>query len=149
MSGVLPRTMDTSSDDPRLHPRSDSYTRSRIRIIRSGGRAGSPLSAHPSPHLQGALANRNLLQSTETTAACENLCGHQCQCATGTDLDRLDCHPDSQVPAVESPVRLSNLVALLRQQLFVYRDLYRWIDVPFEAPPALTGIHDAQLALFG
>jgi hypothetical protein len=42
---------------------------------------------------------------------------------------------------------LSNLVALLRQQLFVYRDLYRWIDVPFEAPPALAGIHDGQLAL--
>jgi len=42
---------------------------------------------------------------------------------------------------------LSNLVALLRQQLFVYRDLYRWIDVPFEAPPVLEGIHDAQLSL--
>jgi hypothetical protein len=42
---------------------------------------------------------------------------------------------------------LSNLVALLRQQLFVYRDLYRWIDTPFEAPPVLAGIHDAQLAL--
>jgi hypothetical protein len=42
---------------------------------------------------------------------------------------------------------LSNLVALLRQQLFVYRDLYRWIDNPFEAPPALAGIHDVQMAL--
>ena len=40
---------------------------------------------------------------------------------------------------------LSNLVALLRQQLFVYRDLYRWIDNPFEAPPQLAGIHDGQL----
>ena len=42
---------------------------------------------------------------------------------------------------------LSNLVALLRQQLFVYRDLGRWLDEPFEAPPALAGVHDAQLAL--
>lgn len=42
---------------------------------------------------------------------------------------------------------LSNLVALLRQQLFVYRDLYQWIDQPFEAPPALVGVHDSQLAL--
>jgi Transposase DDE domain/Domain of unknown function (DUF4372) len=42
---------------------------------------------------------------------------------------------------------LSNLVALLRQQLFVYRDLWRWIDTPFEAPPALEGLHDGQLAL--
>jgi len=29
---------------------------------------------------------------------------------------------------------LSNLVALLRQQLFVYRDLWVWIDQPFQAP---------------
>ena len=42
---------------------------------------------------------------------------------------------------------LSNLVALLRQQLFVYRDLYRWLDDPFQAPPALEGVHDGQLTL--
>jgi hypothetical protein len=37
---------------------------------------------------------------------------------------------------------LSNLVALLRQQLFVYRDLWTWLHCPFEPPPALAGIHD-------
>ena len=42
---------------------------------------------------------------------------------------------------------LSNLVALLRLQLFVYRDLYTWLNAPFEAPPNLEGIHDAQLVL--
>ena len=42
---------------------------------------------------------------------------------------------------------LSNLVALLRQQLFVYRDLFTWLDDPYQAPPALAGIHDAQLKL--
>jgi hypothetical protein len=42
---------------------------------------------------------------------------------------------------------LSNLVALMRQQLFVYRDLYTWLNDPFQAPPALQGIHDAQLPL--
>jgi Transposase DDE domain/Domain of unknown function (DUF4372) len=42
---------------------------------------------------------------------------------------------------------LSNLVALLRQQLFVYRDLWVWLDDPFQAPPALAGMHDVQLAL--
>jgi hypothetical protein len=42
---------------------------------------------------------------------------------------------------------LSNLVAMLRLQLFVYRDLHAWLDSPFEAPPALEGIHDAQLVL--
>jgi hypothetical protein len=42
---------------------------------------------------------------------------------------------------------LSNLVALLRQQLFVYRDLTSWLNDPFQAPPALAGVHDGQLAL--
>jgi hypothetical protein len=42
---------------------------------------------------------------------------------------------------------LSNLVALLRQQLFVYRDLQAWLDEPYHAPPALAGLHDAQLPL--
>jgi hypothetical protein len=41
---------------------------------------------------------------------------------------------------------LSNLVALLRQQLFVYRDLFTWLNDPFQAPPALQGLHDRQLA---
>lgn len=39
----------------------------------------------------------------------------------------------------------SNLVALLRQQLFVYRDLWGWLNDPFQAPPLLAGVHDAQL----
>jgi len=43
---------------------------------------------------------------------------------------------------------LSNLVALVRQQLFVYRDLYTWLDAPFQPPPALEGVHDQQLVLF-
>jgi len=35
---------------------------------------------------------------------------------------------------------LSNLVALLRQQLFVYRDLWIWLDQPFQPPPDLAPI---------
>lgn len=42
---------------------------------------------------------------------------------------------------------LSNLVALLRHQLFVYRDLFAWLDNPFEGPPALAAIDTKQLAL--
>ena len=44
---------------------------------------------------------------------------------------------------------LSTLAALLRQQLFFYRDLWVWLDDPFQAPPALTGMHDdvQQLAI--
>lgn len=39
---------------------------------------------------------------------------------------------------------LSNLVALLRHQLFVYRDLWSWINQPFR-PPA--GLDDGQMLL--
>jgi len=35
---------------------------------------------------------------------------------------------------------LSNLAALLRQQLFVYRDLRTWLDKPKEGPPQLADI---------
>jgi hypothetical protein len=44
---------------------------------------------------------------------------------------------------------LSTLAALLRQQLFFYRDLWLWLDDPFQAPPALAGVHDdaEQLAI--
>ena len=41
---------------------------------------------------------------------------------------------------------LSNLVALLRQQLFVYRDLWLWIDDPFQ-PPLLVARPLEQLEL--
>jgi IS4 transposase len=40
---------------------------------------------------------------------------------------------------------LSNLVALLRQQLFVYRDLWTWIDDPFQPP--ISASLPKQLAL--
>jgi len=40
---------------------------------------------------------------------------------------------------------LSNLVALLRWNLFTYRDLWAWLDDPFETPP--QGPQPAQLAL--
>jgi hypothetical protein len=44
---------------------------------------------------------------------------------------------------------LSTLTALLRQQLFFYRDLWARLDDPFQAPPALAGAHDdvQQLAI--
>ena len=40
------------------------------------------------------------------------------------------------------PWSLSTLAALLRQQLFFYRDLWVWLDDPFQSPPALAGVHD-------
>ena len=39
---------------------------------------------------------------------------------------------------------LSNLIALLRQQLFVYRHLFTWLNDPFQAPPV---VDDGQMSL--
>jgi hypothetical protein len=41
---------------------------------------------------------------------------------------------------------LSNLVALLRQQLFVHRDLWTWLNDPFQSPPDYVELE--QLSLF-
>ena len=42
---------------------------------------------------------------------------------------------------------LSNLVALLRMNMFVHRDLWRWLDQPFEGPPAILTTIQGELAL--
>lgn len=42
---------------------------------------------------------------------------------------------------------LSNLAALLRQQLFVYRDLWQWINQPFQPPPLYDPVVE-QIPLF-
>lgn len=41
---------------------------------------------------------------------------------------------------------LSNLAALLRQQLFIFRDLWAWLNAPWEGPPATRQL-DEQLPL--
>jgi hypothetical protein len=41
----------------------------------------------------------------------------------------------------------SNLVALLRQQLFVYRDLWAWINSPYQPPPDMQPIDSQQYSL--
>jgi len=42
---------------------------------------------------------------------------------------------------------LSNLIALLRHQLFVYRDLTAWLNAPFQPPPELVAVAQLPLAL--
>jgi len=42
---------------------------------------------------------------------------------------------------------LSNLVALLRHQLFVYRDLTAWLNAPFQPPPELVPVEQLALTL--
>lgn len=41
---------------------------------------------------------------------------------------------------------LSHLAALLRQQLFIFRDLWAWLNAPWEGPPATRQL-DEQLPL--
>ena len=41
----------------------------------------------------------------------------------------------------------ANLLAMLRLQLFVYRDLQQWLDQPFRAPPTPIGLSNPQLGL--
>lgn len=41
----------------------------------------------------------------------------------------------------------ANLLAMLRLQLFVYRDLQQWLDQPFRAPPTPVGLRYEQLGL--
>lgn len=40
---------------------------------------------------------------------------------------------------------LSNLVAMLRYNLFTYRDLWRWIDNPYEPPPIVSDMEQLSL----
>jgi Transposase DDE domain/Domain of unknown function (DUF4372) len=42
---------------------------------------------------------------------------------------------------------LSNLVALLRMNLFTHRDLWEWLDKPFHGPPTVLIATQAELAL--
>jgi hypothetical protein len=45
------------------------------------------------------------------------------------------------------PWSLSNLVALLRMNLFTHRDLQAWLDQPFQGPPTVLIAGQAELAL--
>ena len=42
---------------------------------------------------------------------------------------------------------LSNLVALLRMHLFTHRDVWAWLDQPFEGPPTLLTASQGALDL--
>jgi hypothetical protein len=46
------------------------------------------------------------------------------------------CHADLEVTADEIQLwlTLANLAALVRQQLFIFRDLWAWLDNPLEGP---------------
>src|SRR5882762_3471352 len=72
-------------------------------------------------------------QGAQAVTSREDLRGNFRQRPEDADLGGSDCHVADQVSAVALYLLLVavNLVALLRQQLFVYRDLWIWIDAPF------------------
>lgn len=41
---------------------------------------------------------------------------------------------------------LSNLVAMLRYNLFTYRDLWTWLDNPFETPPIVPSVEQLVMS---
>jgi len=41
---------------------------------------------------------------------------------------------------------LSNLVAMLRWNLFAYRDLWIWLDEPFDTPPLMSSFPQLVLS---
>jgi hypothetical protein len=42
---------------------------------------------------------------------------------------------------------LSNLIALLRPNLFTYRDLVEWLNNPFETPPSPPQVEQLVMAM--
>ena len=97
---------------------------------------------HHRRHLPPALADRTLLQGAQTEPAHQDLRRHQRQrpqIQVWTALIALLLLKYLQLRA-RFGWSLSNLAALLRQQLFVYRDLFSWIDQPFQPPPLLAPI---------
>jgi hypothetical protein len=58
----------------------------------------------------------------------------QSECGLSSDLDCANSYECLAIPTAHVRVSmvLSNLAALLRHQLFVYRDLFAWLNAPFE-----------------
>ena len=66
-------------------------------------------------------------------------------------MDGADRDAGAEVPAVEITVFLVvvDTGGPAAAELFFYRDLWAWLDDPFQAPPALAGVPDdvQQLAI--
>ena len=73
--------------------------------------------------------------------------GTSAKCALDPDLDSIDRDPVLKYLKYRSQFQwsLSNLVAMLRYNLFTYRDLWVWIDQPYEPPP--VAVYQEQMAL--
>ena len=85
------------------------------------------------------MADRTVLQSVETKPAGEDVRRDLRQCVADSNLDGSIALLVLKYLQLKARFgwSLSNLVALLRMNLLVYRDLWTWLDAPFTAPPPL------------
>ena len=88
-------------------------------------------------HLQEAPASGAVFQGPQAEPAGEDLRGAS---ANGLKIQIWTALIAILLPRYLKPRArwgwsLSNLVALLRQQLFVHRELFTWLDEPFHPPP--------------
>ena len=111
------------------------------------GQAGNPGVLHqPSPlggvdggrNLQGALANGTVFQGAETKPKVKSFLGTSANAVKTQIWTALIAMLILKYLQMKSSFgwSLSNLAALVRQQLFIFRDLWAWLNNPMEGPPA-------------
>ncbi|MBM3327716.1 MAG: hypothetical protein FJY65_12255 [Calditrichaeota bacterium] len=63
-------------------------------------------------------------------------------------MDSVNCDAGVKVPAIEiqTGVVVVNLAAMLRWNLFTYRDLWIWLDEPFDTPPLMSSFPQLVLS---
>ena len=101
-----------------------------------------------SAHIQRPLADRNIFQDDKAEFEDQDVRGNQPKRLVDADLDSINCHPGVEVSEVPVHARrsLSNLVAMLRYNLFTYRDLWIWLDNPFETLPIVPDAEQLVLS---
>ncbi len=99
LSGTL-----TSKKCPHLLRRTEVYdpqTSADRQDIGLFDQSSEVWSHHHRGHLQGALANRVVLQGTQAELEDQNLCRHQCQCAQDSGVGSADCDVAAALPATQ------------------------------------------------
>jgi hypothetical protein len=76
-------------------------------------------------------------------------CGDQCPCGEDSSLAALIAMLILRLLQLSSQFKwsFSNLVALLRMNLFGHRDLWAWLNEPFETPPVPYEMEQLPLGL--
>jgi len=83
--------------------------------------------------------------SSNSRCASSNVYRNQRERRADPDMDGADRHAAAALTAcaVDLALEFPNLMALLRQQVFVYRDLWKWLNQP-DSPP--VDLEETQLS---